>query len=166
MLNRKYADLRHAPRLDPELLRYDPGTLPQAVARLGPGCRRKTKGGIVLGDPGFTWAVFLFPGRWHALTSIFDPTGGLVAHYVDVATPPEERDGVLSFLDLKLDLLVPAGGEDRWLDREDYEGEVREGRVPLAWQEAVDDAVAWLTRERAAGRFPPPEVRAFRPPGW
>jgi predicted RNA-binding protein associated with RNAse of E/G family len=118
----------------------------------------------VLGGPGFTWAVFLFPGRWYALTSVFDRAGDLVAHYVDVATPPEEREGILSFLDLKLDLLVPASGEDRWLDREDYEREVREGRVPLDWQEAVDETVTWLTRERRAGRFPPSEAAGFRPP--
>jgi predicted RNA-binding protein associated with RNAse of E/G family len=164
MLNRKYADFRHAPGLDPGLMRYDPGSLPQAVARLGPACRRTMKGGLVLAEPGYTWALFLFPDCWYALTSIFDRHGRLVAHHVDMATPPEERGGVLSFLDLKLDFLLPAEGEDRWVDREDYEAEVGEGRVPPAWQAAVEGTVASLTRERAAGRFPPPEVRGFRPP--
>jgi predicted RNA-binding protein associated with RNAse of E/G family len=164
MLNRKYADFRHAPRLDAGLVRYDPRTPPQAVARLGPACVRKTKGGLVLAEPGYTWALFLFPGAWYALTAIFDRDGHPVADHVDVATPPEEHEGMLSFVDLKLDLLIPAAGEDRWVDREDYEGEIRAGRVPAAWQAAVDGTVALLTRERAAGRFPPPEVRAFRPP--
>ena len=63
MLNRKYADLRHAPELDPRLVRYDPAALPQAVVALGPEARVKSKGGAVLAGPGFSWAIFLFPGR-------------------------------------------------------------------------------------------------------
>ena len=54
MLNRKFADLRHAPELDPRLYRYDPAALPQAVVAIGPKARVKTKGGAVLAEQGFT----------------------------------------------------------------------------------------------------------------
>jgi predicted RNA-binding protein associated with RNAse of E/G family len=164
MLNRKYADLRHAPGLDPRVLRYEPAARPQAVVRLGPKSRRKVKAGVVLGDPGFTWALFLHPGQWHVLTAVYDTAGGLVAHYIDLCTPPEEQGGILTFVDLKLDLLVMPDGDARWLDREDYEAEVHAGRIPAEWQVAVADTVTALDRERRAGRLLAPEVLRFRPP--
>ena len=163
MLNRKFADLRHAPELDPRVLRYDPTAWPQAIVRLGPGSTRKTKGGLLIGAPGFTWALFFLPGRWYTVTSIYDAAGRLVVHHSDVGTPPEAQDGVLAFLDLKLDLLILPDGGAHWLDREEYEAEVAAGAVPAAWQVAVAAAVAELDRDRLAGRFPPAAVAAFRP---
>jgi len=165
VLNRKFADLRHTPELDPRLVRYDPVALPQAVVALGPGARVKTKGGSVLAEPGFTWALSFFPGRWYTILSVYDARGRLVAHHVDLCVPPEERDGVLSFLDLKLDLLIRPGGDAVWLDQDDYAREVEAGTIPEPWQAAVAETVALLDREHRAGTFPPPEVEAYRPPG-
>jgi predicted RNA-binding protein associated with RNAse of E/G family len=163
VLNRKFADLRHAPDLDAHLLSYDASALPQAVVAIGPRALRKTKGGIVLAEPGFTWAMFLFPGRWYAVESVYDGKGSLVAHHVDICRPLEETDGMLSFLDLKLDFLIRAGGKASWLDQEDYEGEVAAGTIPPAWHKSVSDTVAALDRERAAGAFPPDSIQRFRP---
>ncbi len=163
MLTRKYADLRHAPALDPRLLRYDPARVPQAVLRLGRGCTPRTKGGLPVAAPGYTWALAFFPGRWYAVTAVYDPAARLVGYLVDIATPAEEHEGYLSVLDLKLDLVIPAVGEARWVDREQLEAEVRAGRVPEAWQRAIAHTVAWLDAERRHGAFPPPELRAFRP---
>ena len=163
MLNRKFADLRHAPELEPRVVRYDPSALPQAVVALGPGARRKTKGGVVIAEPGFTWATFFFPGRWYSITSAYDGAGALVAHHVDLCVPPEERDGMLSFLDLKLDLLLRADGDRAWLDQDEYDAEISAGTIGPAWQASVADAVAELDRECLAGRFPPPAVARYRP---
>jgi predicted RNA-binding protein associated with RNAse of E/G family len=163
MLNRKFADLRHSPKLDPRVISYDATALPQAVVAIGPRARRKTKGGVVLAEPGFTWAMFLFPGRWYAVESVYDQTGDLVAHHVDICRPHEETDGMLSFLDLKLDLLISADGKACWLDQEDYEEEVAAGTIPPAWQDSVSDTVAAIDSERAAGAFPPEAIQRFRP---
>jgi hypothetical protein len=54
VLNRKFADLRHAKDLDPRVIRYDASALPQAVVVIWPRASRKTKGGVVLAEPGFT----------------------------------------------------------------------------------------------------------------
>jgi predicted RNA-binding protein associated with RNAse of E/G family len=163
MLNRKFADLRHAPELDPRLLAYDPTALPQAVVAIGPRARLKTKGGAVLAQPGYTWALFFFPGRWYAITSVYDGKSKLVAHHVDLCVPPEERDGVLSFLDLKLDLMIRPDGQASWLDEDEYAREVDAGVVPRDWQEAVKQTVATLDRDCGAGTFPPLEVACYRP---
>ena len=104
-------------------------------------------------------------GRWYAIESVYDVRGELVAHHVDLCLPPEERDGMLSFLDLKLDLLIRPDGGAAWLDQDDYAREIEAGTIPPSWQRAVAEAVAALDRERHAGTFPPPEVGAYRPPG-
>lgn len=163
MLNRKFADLRHSPRLDPRVLSYDASALPQAVVAIGPRAQRKTKGGVVLAEPGFTWAIFLLPDKWYAVESVYDQSGRLVAHHVDICRPVEETDGMLSFVDLKLDLLICADGKACWLDQQDYEGEVAAGTIPPAWQESVSDTVAALDGERARGGFPPDVIQRFRP---
>jgi predicted RNA-binding protein associated with RNAse of E/G family len=163
MLNRKFADLRHSPGLDPRVLSYDASAFPQAVVAIGPRAQRKTKGGVVLAEAGFTWAIFLLPDKWYAVESVYDQNGTLVAHHVDICRPSEEVDGMLSFLDLKLDLLICAGGKACWLDQEDYEGEVAAGTIPPAWQKSVSDTVAQLDRDLAAGAFPLDLVQRFRP---
>jgi len=163
VLNRKFADLRHAPDLDPRVIRYEATALPQAVVAIGPGGRPKTKGGVVLAEPGFTWALFFFPGRWYTITTAHDQRGRFVAHHVDLCVPPEECEGVLSFLDLKLDLLVCADGTAAWLDHDDYQVEVEAGTISLAWQRKVAETMAAIDRERAGGAFPPPSVARFRP---
>ncbi len=165
MLNRKFADLRHAPEIDPHLLTYDPARLPQAVVRLGPAARRKTKGGVLLSAPGFTWAVFFFPGQWYSITSAYDGDGRLVAHHVDLCVPAEEGDGVLSFLDLKLDLLLEPSGTRAWLDQDDYDREIAAGTISSAWHEAVARTRETLDRECRKGGFPPEAVAGFRPGG-
>jgi predicted RNA-binding protein associated with RNAse of E/G family len=163
VLNRKFADLRHAPELDPRVVTCDATGCPQSVVSLGPAARRKTKGGLVLAEPGFTWALFFFPGQWYTITSVYDRGGQLVAHHVDLGLPAEDRDGILSFLDLKLDLLIQPDGTRAWLDQDDYEREVAAGTIAAAWQVSVAEAVAALDRDCGAGVFPPPAVAGYRP---
>jgi predicted RNA-binding protein associated with RNAse of E/G family len=164
VLNRKFADLRHAKDLDPRVLRYDAAALPQAVVAIGWRASRKTKGGVVLAEAGFIWALFLFPGRWYAVESVYDWGGSLVAHHVDICRPLEETDGMLSFLDLKLDLLIRADGGASWLDQDEYQAEIDAGTISPEWQKVVSETAAELDGERACGVFPPGVIQRFRPP--
>jgi len=165
VLNRKFADLRHAPELDPRLLDYDPTRHPQAVVAIGPAASQKTKGGVVIAAPGFTWALSFFPDRWYSIASVYDAQGVFVAHHVVLCVPPEERDGMLSFLDLKLDLLMHPDGTWSWLDHDDYAREVAAGTISTAWQQVVAETMAALDRDCHARVFPPPAVTGYRPPG-
>ena len=70
---------------------------------------------------------------------------------------------MLSFVDLKLDLLIRADGGAVWLDRDEYRREVEAGTIPSAWQREVTETVAAIDRERRAGAFPPPAVEQYRP---
>jgi predicted RNA-binding protein associated with RNAse of E/G family len=165
MLNRKFADLRHAPELDPRLVDYDPSRIPQAVVAIGPAAGYKTKGGLIIAAPGFTWALSFFPGLWYSIASVYDAEARLVAHHVDLCAPPEERLGMLSFVDLKLDLLMRPDGAWTWLDQDDYDREVAAGAISSAWQLAVAETVAALDRDCRARAFPPAAVAEFQPPG-
>src|SRR5262249_58369139 len=95
MLNRKFADLRHAPDLDPRVLTYDPAGLPQSVVAVGPSARRKTKSGVVLAEPGVVLAVVFFPGHWYAITAGYDTRPALVAHHLAPCAPSERPHRVL-----------------------------------------------------------------------
>ncbi len=117
----------------------------------------------MLAEPGFTCALFLFPGGWYVVESIYDQSGGLVAHHVDICRPLQETDGMLSFLDLKLDLLIGADGKARWLDQDEYQAEVDSGAISPAWQKSVSETAAALDDERTAGVFPPEAIQCFRP---
>jgi predicted RNA-binding protein associated with RNAse of E/G family len=108
--------------------------------------------------------VFFFPGHWYAITSVYDARAALVAHHVDLCVPSEEHDGVLSCLDLKLDLLVQPDGGRAWLDQDDYDREVAAGTISTAWQEAVARTVDALERDCRSLAFPPPAVTQYRPP--
>src|SRR5207244_2728609 len=113
MLNRKFADFRHAPALDPRILSHDPDRLPQTWARVGPDAATKVKGGLVLAEPGWLWAAFFFPDRWYSVMRIFDAARHHVADHIDIARPAEPVDNMPSFLDLKLDLVLGADGKGR-----------------------------------------------------
>lgn len=164
MLNRKFADLRHAPDLDPHLVRYDSSVCPQSVVRIGPAAKEKTKGGVVLARPGFTWAMSFFAALWYTITSAYDARGELAVHHVDLCVPPEERDGMLSFLDLKLDLLIHPNGLAEWVDQDAYAREVAAGTIAPLWQRAVEETVAALDRACRSSGFPPLDVAKYRPP--
>src|SRR5882672_111204 len=92
MLNRKFADLRHAPELDPRLVRYDPAGLPQAVVGIGPNASVKTKGGAVLARPGFTWGISFFPARGSPIASVSAAGGQRFPPHAALCVPPEGRD--------------------------------------------------------------------------
>jgi predicted RNA-binding protein associated with RNAse of E/G family len=122
---------------------------------IGPRAQHKAKGGVMLAEPDFTWAMCLFPGRLYAVESIFDRSRVFVADSVDICRPFEETDGMLSFLDLKHDLLVRADGSASWLDQDEYQVEIDAGTISTAWQKEVAEAAAALDLERARGAFPP-----------
>ena len=71
---------------------------------------------------------------------------------------------MLSFLDLKLDLVIRPDRRASWLDQDEYEEEIAAGAIAPGWQESVADTVASLDRQEAAGEFPPAAIQRFRPP--
>jgi predicted RNA-binding protein associated with RNAse of E/G family len=81
-----------------------------------------------------------------------------------VCVPPEERDGVLAFLDLKLDLLIRPDSQAEWLDQDEYTREVEASTISASWQRSVEETMEALDRARRSSEFHPTSVAQYRPP--
>jgi hypothetical protein len=88
-----------------------------------------------------------FPGRGYAIWQVEQPDGTIKGWYCNFSTPVVERDGVLSFEDLLLDLLVYPDGRYTVLDRDEFIAARREG-LPDAWaalaERALSDVLAMV----------------------
>lgn len=68
-----------------------------------------------------------YPGRGYAIWQVEDADGSLKGWYCNISTPVVEHDGVLSFNDLLLDLLVYPDGRYAVLDRDEFDAARRQG---------------------------------------
>jgi protein associated with RNAse G/E len=59
--------------------------------------------------------------RWYNVFRFAQPDGRLRNYYCNVNVPPTLADGILSYVDLDLDILVDPDFSYRILDREDFE---------------------------------------------
>lgn len=63
--------------------------------------------------------------RWYNVFRFSNPDGQLRNYYCNVNIPPSWTDGVLSYVDLDLDILVEPDFSYRILDLEDFENNAR-----------------------------------------
>ena len=113
----------------------------------------------LLVDDQYVWLQYFPSNANYAVTTVIDPQGALVHHYVDIhAGSGVTADGVPYFDDLFLDLVILPSGERFVLDVEELE-EAKEQAVitSMQWklayktlqdlQQAIEDAgTAWLGR--------------------
>ena len=63
-----------------------------------------------------------YSDKWFNIFEIYDRDDDhFKGYYCNIATPAEIEDGVVSFVDLALDLWVSASGEQTVLDEDEYE---------------------------------------------
>lgn len=105
-------------------------------------------GGTLLADEGWHW-LELAPREEHWwLTSMFDPQGTLVESYFDITLENDFSDPQNpSFLDLFLDVAVPAGGKPVLLDEDELaaallSGEITPAQAALA-RKTARRLIAW-----------------------
>ena len=79
---------------------------------------------FVLGD---RFLEYYFPGKAYAIWQIEQPNGEIKGWYCNISRPLELKDGVLSFDDLLLDVLVYPDGRYAVLDRDELEQARRDG---------------------------------------
>lgn len=58
--------------------------------------------------------------RWYNWTELRRRGGAWAGEYIHIATPAVVRDGVLTYVDLELDVWWPAGEEPRVEDRDEF----------------------------------------------
>ena len=91
---------------------------------------------------------FYWLNRWYNIFRFARPNGELRNYYCNVNVPPTFVEGVLSYVDLDLDILVEPDFSYRILDRDDFEQSVELYRYPEEVQtnalRAVDELVAMI----------------------
>ncbi len=112
--------------------------------------------GVLVLEEGSDAVWFTFPGAWHDIGRFHDAEGTFTGVYTNILTPPQLRPNhVWHTTDLFLDLWVPAGGEPRTLDREEFDEAVRRGWIGDVERRRARQEVRRLLELARRGRWPP-----------
>ena len=133
-----------------ELLRRE-GSLIVLDARFTEEITHDLLGTIVQGTHSLE---FYWLDRWYNVFRFAHPNGRLRSYYCNVNTPPTLADGVLSYVDLDLDILVEPDFSYRILDLEDFETNVTGGNYSAETETKARGAVAELVRMIETRSFP------------
>jgi hypothetical protein len=107
-----------------EVVAREPGHLVLEATWNGPG---EPAVGEIRFRRGDRFVEHYDPGRGYAIWQVEQPGGAIKAWYCNISTPVVERDGVLSFEDLLLDVMVYPDGRYTVLDRDEFTAARREG---------------------------------------
>ncbi|MBW7474919.1 DUF402 domain-containing protein [Paenibacillus oenotherae] len=62
---------------------------------------------------------FFIPGEWFNVVALLENAG--IRYYCNIASPLFYQQGVLTYIDYDLDVILPHGGSAQVVDREEYE---------------------------------------------
>jgi protein associated with RNAse G/E len=97
---------------------------------------------------------FFWTDRWYSVFRFQTPSGGLLKFYCNVNTPARLSDGVLSFVDLDVDVLVEPDYSYKVLDEDEFELHAELYAYPQSYRENMRGALDELFRLIAARQFP------------
>ena len=97
---------------------------------------------------------FYWLDRWYNIFRFAQADGRLRNYYCNVNIPPTFADGVLSYVDLDLDILVEPDFSYRILDLEDFEANVKRGNYSAETETNAQRAVDELVRMIQSRSFP------------
>lgn len=89
---------------------------------------------------------FYWLDRWYNVFRFAKPDGQLRSFYCNVNIPPKFADGILSYVDLDLDILVEPDFSYRIVDWEDFENNVAyySEDVQINARKAVDELITLI----------------------
>ena len=109
---------------------------------------------------------WFFPDRWFSLLRFTTETDETIGYYVNFSRPLSEvRRDYYADIDLELDLWIDLDGTVTELDRDEFEREIADQRLPPEWAQAVIEAagsVAEAVQESVAENGP--DVESTRDP--
>ncbi len=110
-------------------------------------------------EPGSPVLWFTFPDTWHDIGLFHLADDTFTGVYANILTPPVFADRHTWYTtDLFLDVWIPAGGDLRVLDRDQFRQAVAEGALSAAQEAGALAEVARIERDARAGLWPPPIV--------
>ena len=98
---------------------------------------------------------FFWTDRWYSVFRFEEPSGGrLLKFYCNINTPPTLESGVLSFVDLDVDILVHPDYSFEVLDEDEFEHHAELYQYPPAYRHNVQEALEELRGLIENRRFP------------
>ncbi len=115
--------------------------------------------GAVALETGSDAVWFTFPGLWHDIGLFHRADGTYTGLYANILTPPRFfPEGVWETTDLFLDVWVDPRGRLSVLDEDQLVEALEREEVSRDSADRARREAAWIRREFAAGRWPPPVV--------
>jgi hypothetical protein len=97
---------------------------------------------------------FFWTDRWYSVYRFQKPDGALLKFYCNINTPARLADGVLSFVDLDVDVLVEPDLSYAVLDEDEFERHAELYEYPSVYRSAVREALGEIIRLVEGRRFP------------
>lgn len=97
---------------------------------------------------------FFWTDRWYSVFRFQTPDGRLLKFYCNLNTPPTFESGVLTFVDLDVDVLVRPDYSFEILDEDEFERHAELYKYPSAFRSHVLEALAELQRLIEHRQFP------------
>ena len=97
---------------------------------------------------------YFWTDRWYSVFRFQTPAGRLLKFYCNINTPARLADGVLSFTDLDVDVLVEPDLSYAVLDEDEFELHAELYAYPESYRENVRLALGELLRMVEARQFP------------
>ena len=97
---------------------------------------------------------FFWTDRWYSVFRFQEPDGRLLKFYCNVNTPPTFEHGLLTFVDLDVDLLVEPDFSYEILDEDEFERHAELYQYPTAYHSKVREALDELRHLIENRQFP------------
>ena len=97
---------------------------------------------------------FYWTDRWYSVFRFSDPVGRLQCFYCNVNTPPRLVDGVLSFVDLDVDVLVRPDFSYTVLDEDEFDAHAAVYVYPVEYRARVGEALEEIISMIEGRQFP------------
>jgi protein associated with RNAse G/E len=97
---------------------------------------------------------FYWTDRWYSVFRFQSPDGRLLKFYCNINTPPRLEAGVLSYIDLDVDVLVETDFSYVVLDEEEFERHAEEYDYPPLYRTRVRSALGEILRLVGSREFP------------
>jgi uncharacterized protein len=92
--------------------------------------------------------------RWYNIFRFLESDGSTRLYYCNLNTPPTIDDGILSYIDLDIDVLVRPDFSYQVLDREEFAANAKRYGYPEQLKTEVNEALATLVSMIEARQFP------------
>lgn len=96
--------------------------------------------------------AFFIPETWYNIVALIDDDG--IRYYCNIASPPYEANGVITYIDYDLNVIVRADGRVHVVDQDEYERNRRNYRYNRLVTRQVEKGLDELLKRIDAGCAP------------